>query len=569
MLVKGAIVAVLWKSTLTLLLSLAVISCAAARSDNRYNEASASLAPVAAETEPADGKPIPPAVFLDTTYTQSSGQKIVVNEGPSASEKLQNALDEASPGDVIELEAGALFIGNFTLPKKKGADWIVIRSSATDAGLSGEGTRIGPSQNWQMPKLISSNASPALATAEGAHHYRFIGIEFSITSDVQSNLNLIKLGQGDETDEASLPHDIIFDRCYIHGNQTSTLRRGIALNSARTAVIDSYISDCHEAGADSQAIAGWNGPGPFKIVNNYLEASGENVMFGGADPKIKDLVPSDIEFRQNHCFKPLSWKVGHPSFAGTRWSIKNLFELKNARRVLVEGNVFENNWPDAQTGYAILIKSVNQEGTAPWSVTRDVDFKNNIVRHTSSGINILGRDLDHPSGKMKRVRVTNNLFEDVNASTWGGEGTFLKISETVDVVIDHNTVLHTGNAISAYGEKSRGFVFTNNVVQQNSYGVKGDGTAVGDDTLEKYFPEAVFKKNIIVGAAESEYPDNNYFPATLNDVKFADQARGDFRLSDNSAFRSAGTRDSAIGCDIEALRAATAKSVIAQLRGDR
>ena len=86
--------------------------------------------------------------------------------------------------------------------------------------------------------------------------------------------------------------------------------RGIALNSASTDVINSYVSDCHGLGFDTQAIAGWNGPGPFRIVNNYLEAAGENVMFGGADPKIPDLVPADIEFRNNHCSKPLSWKEG-------------------------------------------------------------------------------------------------------------------------------------------------------------------------------------------------------------------------------------------------------------------
>jgi len=58
------------------------------------------------------------------------------------------------------------------------------------------------------------------------------------------------------------------------------------MNSRHTAVIDSHLSDFKEVGADSQAIAGWNSPGPFRIENNYLEAAGENVMFGGADPAI-------------------------------------------------------------------------------------------------------------------------------------------------------------------------------------------------------------------------------------------------------------------------------------------
>lgn len=77
-------------------------------------------------------------------------------------------------------------------------------------------------------------------------------------------------------------------------------------------MVDSHLSEAHVVGFDAQAICGVNGPGPFKIVNNYLEGSGENIMFGGADPAIRDLVPSDIEFRGNHCFKPLSRKIGHP-----------------------------------------------------------------------------------------------------------------------------------------------------------------------------------------------------------------------------------------------------------------
>jgi hypothetical protein len=40
---------------------------------------------------------------------------------------------------------------------------------------------------------------------------------------------------------------------------------------------------------------------------------------------------------RNHLFKPLSWKIGHPTYAGTPWSVKNILELKNARRVLAEG----------------------------------------------------------------------------------------------------------------------------------------------------------------------------------------------------------------------------------------
>src|SRR5262249_15475102 len=106
------------------------------------------------------------------------------------------------------------------------------------------------------------------------------------------------------------PHDFVIDRCYIHGNALSNSKRGIALNCAAAAIENSYLSDFHAVGFDTQAIAGWNGPGPFTIRNNYLEASGENVMFGGADPSIEGLVPSDIHVHHNLPAKPTDWRNG-------------------------------------------------------------------------------------------------------------------------------------------------------------------------------------------------------------------------------------------------------------------
>ena len=61
-----------------------------------------------------------------------------------------------------------------------------------------------------------------------------------------------------------------------------------------------------------------------------------------------------------------------PTAAATTWQVKNLLELKNARGVTIEYNVFENNWVDAQKGYAILFTPRNQDGDCPWCVVEDV-----------------------------------------------------------------------------------------------------------------------------------------------------------------------------------------------------
>ena len=502
--------------------------------------------------------PEAPRILLDTAYVPPTGTTITLRAGDS----LQAALDSAQPGDEIVLEAGAVFTGNFTLAGKPGSRWITIRSSNM-SGITASGVRVAPSNASSMPKIITPNSSPVLTARAGsttsaeAHHYRFMGVEFRAVSNI---VNLIKLG---DTGAAQcrldqVPHDLIFDRCYIHGGAALALRRGIAMNSAGTAIVDSYISDCHEIGADSQAIACWNGPGPFKISNNYLEGAGENVMFGGADPSIPGLIPADIEFRKNQCKKPLSWKIGDPSYAGRPWTVKNLFELKNAQRVLIEGNLFEGVWLEGQTGSAVVIKSVNQDGAAPWSVTQDVEFRNNIVRHVGGALNIQGRAYDQPGGQTKRVSVRNNLFYDVSNSVWNGEGAFLKIAETIDVRVDHNTVIQSGNIIVAYGQPAAGFIFTNNIATNNLYGVKGDSCSTGSGTLNIYFPGCLFRKNAIAGGQLAAYPADNFFPATLDEVGFVDRTASNFRLLIASTLNSAGTDGLDVGANIDAIEAAMA-----------
>ena len=496
-----------------------------------------------------------PRLYVDTTYVVPSGRTFAVRAGGD----FQAALNAAAPGDVITLEPGAMFTGPFTLPSKSGSGWIIVRSSAPEKSLP-PGTRADPSHAPLMPKLEAAGGS-VIQTAPGAHHYRFIGIEIRPRKGTFLN-NLVLLGINETTIE-DLPHHIVFDRCYLHGDPKKGTRRGIAMNSRYTAVIDSYLSDFKEVGADSQAIGGWAGPGPFKIVNNYLEGAGENVAFGGTDPSIPDLVPSDIEIGRNYFSKPLSWKIGHPTYNGTPWTIKNLFELKNARRVLINGNLFEYTWLHAQNGFAILFTVRNQDGGAPWSVVEDVTFSNNVVSHTASGINILGQDNNYPSQKTKRILIRNNLFDDVNGVKWGGAWgrLFQLLDGTANVVIDHNTAFQSEAIIAASDivagrPPNTGFVYRNNVTPHNGSGVIGTGTGVGLSTLTVYFPGAIFAKNVLVGGNSSLYPANNYFPVSLNEVRFVDRIGGHYRLQESSPYRQAGTDGKDVGVDFAALCAA-------------
>ncbi len=506
---------------------------------------------VVAESAGAAAEPAAPRLSVDTTYPSPTGRTIAVGAGGD----FQAALNRAQPGDVITLEAGGTFVGPFTLPDKPGTGWIVVRTSAPDDRLPPPGTRVDPTYAAVMPKLVAA-AGSVITTAPRANRYRFVGVEIRPREGVFL-YNLVHLGALERAIEG-LPHHIVFDRCYLHGDPKRGTRRGIAMNSRFTAVVDSYLADFKEVGADSQAIAGWNGPGPFKIVNNYLEGAGENLIFGGADPSVPGLVPSDIEIRRNHLAKPLAWKIGDPAYQGTPWTIKNLFELKNARRVLIEGNLFERNWAHAQNGFAILFTVRNQDGAAPWSVVEDVTFVNNVVRHTGSGVNILGLDDIHPSQQTRRILIKNNLFVSLGG-TWGGGRLFQLLRGTADTVIEHNTAFQTGDIIAAAGEPATSFIFRNNIVPHNLYGVGGDGTFGNPAlTLRTYFPGAVVKKNVIVGGNAAQYPPDNFFLRSLDEIGFADPAHGNYRLTDSSPYRHGGTDGKDLGADFDALAAAMA-----------
>jgi hypothetical protein len=502
-------------------------------------------------TEVTGSEPELPRVYLDTAYKQPARAPKLI----AAGDDLQAALNAAKPGDVLSLQAGATFTGNFTLPAKPGAEWIIVRTSTADGSLPPPGVRITPANSNLMAKIVTPNSQPALTAGDGAHHFRFIGIEFAVAPGVKRANSVVVLGDG-QTSLAQLPHNLIFDRVYIHGNPALTLRRGLMLNSASTAIIDSHISDCHENGADSQAIVGFSGPGPFKIVNNYLEGAGENIMFGGAEPTIKNLVPSDIEFRLNHCFKPLSWKPGDPSYAGQKWSVKNLFELKNAQRVLVTGNIFENNWLDAQNGFAILFTPRGHG--APWSVVQDVTFTNNIIRHSAGGFNISGRDDNEPSLPTKRIRISNNLLEDLNGRRWGGTGRLLQVVlGPAFLTFEHNTAFQS-NHIAVFDETppGEGFVFQNNIMPSNEFGLFGSGVGQGTAALQKYFTSYVFRRNVIIGGSSKLYPQDNFFPGSFDEVKFVDHKGGNYRLASSSPFKNGATSGKSVGCDFTLLEAA-------------
>lgn len=505
-----------------------------------------------------------PRTLLDTTMPNTAGY-VTKTVGASGKDftSINTAVNhtsvkDATTGIILSVTAGETFTETITLPIHTNP-WVIIQSSLTSSLPAG--VRVKPSDVTKMPKIVAAGAEvKAFEMATSAAHYRLVGLE--ITATAYTN-GVVIAGTATETLDSQFPSFLYVDRCYVHADPTAGGRRGVTMNAKSQAVIDSYVSDWKEVGADAQAICGWNGPGPFKIVNNYLEGSGENVMFGGADMTITNLIPSDIEVRRNHFYKPQTWQSGHPTYAGTYWTIKNLFELKCAQRVLVEGNLFENNWgfQSDQNGFAILVTPRSSDGADPWAVVQDVTFRNNIIRHSGGGIQILGQDVI--SEPTRRLSISNNLWYDIDATKWTGTGWWMMYSSpdggAEDVVIEHNTSLMSDITIifTSTAASSPPITFRNNLVGYGDTGVYGEETGVHTiNTIAFYVPGSPFTDNVFVNNTgvgtwpPANFPATTLFAASVAAVGFTDAGSNNYRLTASSPYYHLAADGSDLGVDM-------------------
>jgi len=558
-----------------------------------------------------DGPAELPRVYIKSSLadTPASGKLRLVKAG----DDLQRALDDASCGDTIKLEAGATFEGHVHLPNKPCDDghWIIIRTSAPDESLPPEGTRISPcyasvatlpdrpdfhcaAPHNVMAKITFAGhgGSGPIFFSAGANHYRLLGLE--VTRDPSAG-RVTALAAPDGSVAAD---HIIFDRVWFHGNAHDETTRGVFLSRTRyMAVIDSYFSDFHcVAGGectDSQAISGAAGDlpmGPFKIVNNFLEAAGENIIFGGA---AATATPADIEVRHNHLYKPPTWMPGHPGFVGGNsgkpFIVKNLFELKNAQRLVFEGNILENSWGGfSQQGFGIVLTPKNQApNICPLCRVTDITIRYNTVSHVGSGMQIA----NVPSGTGgastagERYSIHDVVFDDVDGTAYKGFGIFLMlISNTPtlrDVKIDHITGFPSRVLmnIGAFQNKFERFTLTNSLLssgerQMTSTGGGPSNCSFQPDRqppaalLHTCFPSATITHNAIIDGFG--WPAGNFTPKDFNAVGFVDHRNGkggDYHLCTSkgqggsckavSQFAHAGTDGKDLGADLDAIDAAT------------
>jgi hypothetical protein len=335
----------------------------------------------------------------------------------------------------------------------------------------------------------------------------------------------VVVGDFECTDADAQPHNVTFEGVEVRAGSSGG-HRAFALHGAGITVKNSRVTGFWEAGRDSQAIWMHNGPGPYTITNNYLEASGEIILTGGASIKIPNCIPSDILIDGNTCFKPEAWKTQTP-----KPTVKNSIELKVGRRVVISNNICDGNWDAGQDGTPIVITVRNQDGDNPWAIVDDVTITGNTTKRCPKGfgISVLGRDDEHPSQQTQSLTIDHNLFTD------SPNGIRILNGVAKSLQMFNNTIPKVKSNFLQFSDDKKPPVkspltFRDNVTKQGSYGISGDGTtANGTPTLDKFCTAIDFNGNYLETDPARPCPvpgENTWFDTLPLDA--------DFKVTDGS-----------------------------------
>jgi hypothetical protein len=205
------------------------------------------------------------------------------------------------------------------------------------------------------------------------------------------------------------------------------------------------------------------------------------------------------------------------------WTKKNLFETKNAQRVLVEGNVLDGSWADGQVGFAVLLKSANQAGRCTWCRSTDITFRYNLIRNAAGAFNLAGREgsSPHPVGeRLTRVLIEQNVVEGLSAPPFVGDPRLmLVLADVHDLTVRKNTMTSAGqlNTFLTLGPSAAtNLAYEENVVPKGNWGLVGDRQGGGEDALKNVSGTVRFVGNVIIGAPVVGYPSTTRFVASLS-----------------------------------------------------
>lgn len=287
----------------------------------------------------------------------------------------------------------------------------------------------------------TSSLNPAMncnnqGSSGPVHHFQITNTE--IRDDIggpvgQNGVALAYCGTNTETSESQQPHDIYIMQNYFHGYTTPniTALRGIFYSMHDSVIAYNYFEKINGNAKEGQGIATQQSSRVL-VLANWISGGSEGSMIGGSPPTIAGYTPSDFTFRRNMFTRDYAdinvSRCGLPN----NYVVKNRFEIKNAQRVLIDGNTFQQSWCDGQSGFLMLLNVRALSGSCGSctlgniSIVADITVTNNVFAHAAQGIQTDassgGSGTFSSSGfgqalKMRRVSIINNEFYDIGDFT--------------------------------------------------------------------------------------------------------------------------------------------------------
>ena len=382
---------------------------------------------------------------------------------------LSLALMSAEAGSTLELVEGGVYSCNCIASKK--------------VTLKGKGI------------IETPNSSTAL-TITGTD---VVLADFTVRASGTQNVNDLVVLKGKNTTLTDVT---------VQGNGAT--KRGIQANGDTMLFENVKVLNIRQAGTEAAAVGIWDGT-KLTINNSVLQGASQSFLSGGAAPAVANHCPADITITNSTLTRDLAWRGGG-------YAVKTGFELKCAKRVLVQDSTIENVWVDGQTGAGITL-TPSQYGNSPETVVEDVLFKRVKILNVGLGVNLLGFT-QHTDPLRQTQRAHNIRFEDcdfvISKAANGGHGSLMQAGrEPADIKFENNRITQDGEDFLRTSDSKpiTGYSFTGNTVNRTgTYGVwtptgsRGVGWAVT-------FPGGIIKSNTFTGAHatfKANFPDNTW-----------------------------------------------------------
>lgn len=545
---------------------------------------------ISAETDgPATLPTLFATTFPDTTgYTQAT-----VCASACTYSSVASALASATCGTVIKVTAGQSFQGVVNATRTcTPTTWIVVLSSdctfagvCTHIGTQGHRIAANPagiaSISASMATISGPNTNDTatlnVSVSGGGAAYYWFGPGLIITGPANgtasSSFGTILDDTSGSTSPTNLTH-IVYDRDYINCAAGQDCTRQFYFLGQYEAVVDSVCSGAHYVGNQSQCVWFANGYGPYKAVNDYLGAASQPVFSGGSGcPASSSVLPSDYEISGN--FMAYDFGSRSASFTGgTAGNIHGL-ELKQGRRILLQGNVFDAS-AIAGGNYGAVNDWqpwLDPDGSCLWVVTTNVTSRFNEFLHAGSALQFAGSNGGGGAGAAYANLIEHdNLFDDTNQTNGTAENEWAYQAEsngataTTNLIINHNTVISSDSggygcanfdSNSGAGDFDPLFILTNNICFEGMYGIGANiaggftqGTAGLNMLLAGGSSAYTISNNVSVGAAQTTWPSGNFHPANAAAVGFTNFNSGNggnYQLTSGSAYHNAATDGLDIG----------------------